>query len=135
MTVPSDVASAQTVGAGRQHNGRLGKSEMSQVGTFLGFAKGTVWTWIDGELFVPEAWFGPDKATLRHRLGVPADRQFATKIELAWEMIQRVQIPYEAILCDDLYGRNQHVRRQMDEAHLLSSSGYACQYVGVSQPP
>jgi len=119
MKVPSDLASDQTVGAGRQHNGRLGKIEMSQVGTFLGFAKGTLWTWIDGELFLPEAWFGPDKVTARQRLGVPADRQFATKIELAWQMIQRVQVPYEAILCDDLYGRNQHFRRQMDEAHLL----------------
>src|SRR5215470_14740569 len=66
-----EKASDQTVGAGRQHNGRLGKIEMSQVGTFLGFAKGTLWTWIDGELFLPEAWFGPDKAPARQRLGVP----------------------------------------------------------------
>jgi hypothetical protein len=58
VIVLSDLASAQTAGAGRQHNGRLGKIEMSQVGTFLGFAKGTLWTWIDGELFLPEAWFG-----------------------------------------------------------------------------
>ena len=133
MKVLSDLASAQTVGAGRQHNGRLGKIEMSQVGTFLGFAKGTLWTWIDGELFLPEAWFGRALAALRQRLGVPRDPQFATKIELAWQMIQRVQVPYEAVLCDDLSGRNQHFRRPLDEAHLLSSSRHSCQYAGVSR--
>ena len=30
--------------AGRQHNGRLGKIEMSQVGVFLAFYKELVWT-------------------------------------------------------------------------------------------
>lgn len=114
-----EKASAKTAGAGRQHNGRLGKIEMSQVGTLLGFAKGTLWTWIDGELYLPEAWFGPDKAASRQRLGVPPERRFATKIELAWQMIQRVRVPYEAVLCDDLYGRNQHFRRQMDETGIL----------------
>ena len=120
-----EKASAKTAGAGRQHNGRLGKIEMSQVGTLLGFAKETLWTWIDGELYLPEAWFGPDKAASRQRLGVPPERRFATKIELAWQMIQRVRVPYEAVLCDDLYGRNQHFRRQMDEAGILSPGRYS----------
>ena len=34
-------------------------------------------------------------------------------------MVQRVRVPYEAVLCDDLYGRNQHFRRQMDQAGIL----------------
>lgn len=49
--------SEKTAGAGRQHNGRLGKVEMSQVGTFLAYANQGIWTWIDGELFVPQHWF------------------------------------------------------------------------------
>lgn len=75
-------ASAKSAGAGRQHNGRLGKIEMSQVGTFLAFYKDQVWTWVDGELFVPEHWFTPDMAEERKRLGIPTEREFATKIEL-----------------------------------------------------
>ncbi|MGD0751654.1 MAG: transposase, partial [Anaerolineales bacterium] len=45
-----EKAGAKSAGAGRQHNGRLGKVEMSQVGVFLAFYKELVWTWVDGEL-------------------------------------------------------------------------------------
>jgi len=46
-----------SAGAGRQHNGRLGKVEMSQVGVFLTHANLThvdrpMWTWVDGELYL-----------------------------------------------------------------------------------
>jgi SRSO17 transposase len=47
----------ESAGAGRQHNGRLGKVEMSQVGVFLAYNKGIVWNWVDGELFIPKRWF------------------------------------------------------------------------------
>jgi len=117
-----EKAGAKSAGAGRQHNGRLGKIEMSQVGTFLAFVKGPVWTWVDGELFLSEHWFSPEMAGERQRLGVPADRQFATKIELGWRMIQQAQangLPFEAVACDDLYGRSGWLRRQMDEAGIL----------------
>jgi FOG: Transposase len=32
-----EKSSSKSAGAGRQHNGRLGKIEMSQVGTFLSY--------------------------------------------------------------------------------------------------
>jgi len=119
---PAEKAGPKSAGAARQHNGRLGKIEMSQVGTFLAFYKGVVWTWVDGELFLPEHWFAPEMAGARKRVGVPAERQFATKIELGWRMIQRVRahgLPFEAVACDDLYGRSGWLRRQLDEAHIL----------------
>src|SRR5262245_14448965 len=52
-------AGEKTAGAGRQYNGRLGKVEVSQVGTFLALVNEArrFWTWIDGELFLPERWF------------------------------------------------------------------------------
>lgn len=113
-----------TAGAGRQYNGRLGKVELSQVGTFLALANEArrFWTWIDGELFLPERWFTPQRATLRQQLGIPPERQFATKIELGWQMIQRVRaagVPFEAVLCDELYGRSRWLRAQLDAAGLL----------------
>jgi SRSO17 transposase len=117
-------AGEQTAGAGRQYNGRLGKVEVSQVGTFLALANEAArfWTWIDGELFLPERWFVAERAKLRQHLGIPLDRQFATKIELGWQMIQRVRaagVPFEAVLCDELYGRSQWLRAQLDEANVL----------------
>jgi hypothetical protein len=68
----------------------LGKVEMSQTGVFLAFSTGPEWLWGDGELFLPEAWFGAQKKKLGKRLGLPKERVFATKIELGWEMVERV---------------------------------------------
>lgn len=55
----------------------------------------------------------------RRRVGVPAEREFATKIKLGWRMIQRTKVPFEAVACDDLYGRSGWLRRQMDQADIL----------------
>jgi len=118
----NEKAGAQSAGAGRQHNGRLGKIEMSQVGVFLAFYKDRVWTWVDGELFLSEHWFTPGMAAERKRLGVPAGRAFATKIALGWQMLPRVTahgLPFEAVACDDLYGRSGWLRQQMAAAGLL----------------
>jgi SRSO17 transposase len=120
---PDEKAGPKSAGAGRQHHGRLGNVEMSHVGTFLAFYKKEVWTWVDGELFLPERWFTPEMADERHRVGIPAERQFATKIELGWRMIQRVTtngLPFEAVACDDVYGRSGWLRHTLDAAAILS---------------
>ena len=123
----ADQSGGKMAGAGRQYNGRLGKVEMSQVGTFLGYANLTdvnrpLCTWVDGELYLPQSWFAPDKAEERKWVGIPPDRQFETKIELGWKMIQRVEakgLPFDAVACDDLYGRSTWLRDQMNGAGLI----------------
>lgn len=120
----NEKAGTQTAGAGRQYNGRLGKVELSPVGTFLALANETTrcWTWIDGELFVPERWFTPEMAKQRQQVGIPADRSFATKVELGWQMIQRVHaagVPFTTVLCDELYGRSQWLRTHLQAAGLV----------------
>jgi SRSO17 transposase len=115
-------AGTKTAGAARQYNGRLGKVDLCQVGVFLSFVKGDVWTWVDGELFLPEQWFAPEMAAQRQRLGISSQRTFKTKIELGWEMIQRAQsngLPFEAVGCDDLYGRADWFRAEMDRADII----------------
>src|SRR5215210_5920274 len=87
---PDAKAGVHSAGAARQWNGRLGKLDLCQVGTFLAFATETLWTWIDGELFLPQPWFAPALAAARTRLRIPPARQFGTKVELSWQMIQRV---------------------------------------------
>ncbi|HJH26108.1 MAG TPA: IS701 family transposase [Methanophagales archaeon] len=115
-------AGEKSAGAGRQYNGRLGKVDMSQVGTFLAHANGSVWTWVDGELYLPKHWFAPEMAELRKKLGITAEREFETKIELGWKMIQRTHangLSFEAICCDDFYGHSSDFRAEMNAAEFI----------------
>ena len=116
-----EKAGEYSAGAGRQHNGRLGKIEMSQVGVFLSLVTPQVNTWVDGELFIPAHWFDERSAEKHKEVGIPDQRNFQTKPELGWQMIQRVHqrgIPFQAVLMDSLYGRNEALRQQLDQAKL-----------------
>jgi SRSO17 transposase len=112
---------AESAGAGRQHNGRLGKVEMSQVGVFLSLVTPQVNTWIDGELYIPVRWFEPNYAAKRKEVGIPDQRTFQKKPELGWQLVQRVQargIPFEAVVMDDMYGRNGILRQHLHQAGI-----------------
>jgi SRSO17 transposase len=114
-------AGEYSAGAGRQHNGRLGKIEMSQVGVFAALVTPRVNTWIDGELFFPACWFEEGYADKRKKVGFPQGRTFKTKPELVWGIVQRLQakgIPFAAIAMDDLYGRNTQLRQRLDGAGI-----------------
>ncbi|HSN23957.1 MAG TPA: IS701 family transposase [Methylomicrobium sp.] len=116
-----EKAGEHSAGAGRQHNGRLGKIEMSQVGVFLALVTPEVCTWIDGELYLPKAWFEESHAELRNKTGVPEKLTFQTKPELGWQLIQRTrerQIPFQAVVMDDLYGRNETLRQNLNNAQI-----------------
>ena len=112
----------KSAGAARQYNGRRGKVDLCQVGTLLAYTNGSVWCWVDGELYLPEHWFTPGMAELRERLGIPPERKFETKIELGWKMILRTHangFPFEAICCDDFYGQSGEFRaRMIDAGHI-----------------
>ena len=114
-------AGEYSAGAGRQYNGRLGKIEMSQVGVFAALVTPRVNSWIDGELFFPESWFEESYADKRKKVGFPEGRNFKTKPELVWEIIQRLQangLPFDAVAMDDLYGRNAQLRKRLDGAGI-----------------
>jgi SRSO17 transposase len=116
-----EKAGDYSAGAGRQHNGRLGKVEMSQVGVFLSLATPRAHTWIDGELYIPKHWFEDTYAERREKVDIPQSRTFQTKPELGWQMIQRAvanQVPFEAVVMDDLYGRNDVLRQRLDQASI-----------------
>ena len=102
-----------SAGAGRQHNGRLGKVEMSQVGVFLSLTNSGYHNWIDGALYFPKKWFTAAYAAKRKRLGIPKERTFATKLELALQITKRAYengVSFCAIDCDTLYGRSGQLR-------------------------
>ena len=123
-----EKAGLKSVGAARQYNGRMGKVDLSQVGVFLAYSNVSppletpVWTWVDGEVFLPEGWFRDAMAAERKRLGIPPERRFATKVELGWQMIQRAVangLPFAALGCDDLYGRSTWFRSQAAQAGIV----------------
>lgn len=113
-----EKAGEYSAGAGRQHNGRLGKVEMSQVGVFLSLTNQGYHTWVDGELYFPKAWFAKSAAKKREKVGLPAERSFQTKLELALVMVKRVKqkgLPFEVVDCDSLYGRKGWLRDEFDQ--------------------
>ncbi len=110
-----------SAGASRQHNGRLGKIEQSQVGVYLSYAKDGIWTLVDGELYIPKKWFGDDYAEQRLKAELPVEKVFQTKIELGWQMIERAQVAdfvFEAVAFDSLYGRSHWLREQCRQAEI-----------------
>lgn len=113
-----EKAGEHSAGSGRQHNGRLGKIEMSQVGVFLSLTNNGYHNWIDGELYFPKKWFNDDYASKRKRIGMPENRAFATKLELALQMVKRAYengVSFCALDCDTLYGRSGELRDAFDQ--------------------
>jgi len=104
-------------GAGvmRQYNGRHQTIEVSQVGVFASYVQGDIWTWVDGELFVPQQWFGEAYTQRRRKAELPEERVYHKKAELGWHMIQRIQasgLGFAAVAFDSLYGQEMWLRDQ-----------------------
>lgn len=116
-----EKAGKKTAGVSRQYNGRQGKVDQCQVGTFLSYVHHGIWTWVDGELFVPERWFSEDYAAQREQAGIPDTWEFSSKIELGWAMIERAIVaglPFVAVAFDSLYGRSSWLLQQCRTAQV-----------------
>jgi len=138
-----EKADIQSAGAGRQYNGRLGKVDTCQVSVVLGYANWhsgpwTTWTLVDSALFLPEEWFTLDFSSLCQKLGVPKERQFETKPQLALKMIRRAKaqgLPFEAVACDDFYRRDGHFRADLErEGEVYFDDEPAHAHVYVKRP-
>jgi SRSO17 transposase len=121
----NEKAGEESAGAGRQHNGRLGKVELSVTMVGLAYAHPATGTWvlIDGELFLQDAWFTADYADRRKAVGLPVERGFATKPELGLHLIRQAQargFPFELVACDDLRGagKSREFRAALDAAQI-----------------
>ena len=135
-----EKAGATSAGASRQHNGRLGKVELSQVATCLAFAHPATGTWllVDGELFLPAGWFAAAATERRRQVGIPDTRQFATKVQLGWQMIQRAKqrgLPFDFVACDDLYGRSRWFRAALGQAQIQYAAEVPANTLVYLQPP
>jgi SRSO17 transposase len=107
----------------RQWCGRLGKVENCQVGVYLGYVSRQGHALVDFCLFLPREW-ARDKER-RKEAGVPREVRFATRHELALQMLgeQGGLLPHRWVAGDDEMGRSTWFRqqlRQRGERYLLA---------------
>jgi SRSO17 transposase len=110
----------KSAGVARQYSGTAGRIENCQVGVFLAYAvPGVGRALIDRELYLPRAW--TDDRDRCRQAGIPDDRRFATKPELARQMINRALeagMPFGWVATDEVYGQNGPLRDWLEERHV-----------------
>jgi SRSO17 transposase len=95
------------VGVQRQYSGTAGRVENSQVGVFLSYASPLGRALIDRRVYLPRSWTGDQERCAA--AGIPASVGFATKPELALDMITgavAAGTPAAWVASDELYGDN-----------------------------
>ena len=108
-----------TVGVQRQYTGTAGKVDNAQVAVYLAYATDAGHGVIDRELYLPVGWLA-DPARC-HAAGVPAQRAFATKPELARVMLQRALdagVPGGWVTADEAYGGDPRLRGWLEQRGL-----------------
>jgi len=116
-----EKAGEESAGVSRQYNGRMGKVDLCRVDTCLVYANliRRLSTMVDGELFIASKWFSEAYLSRRQRTGIPTDREFATKLELGLQMIERCRasgLRFDLVACDSRYGRDRKFRTALHEA-------------------
>ena len=104
-----------SAGVKRQYSGTAGRIENSQVGVFLGYASDKGAALVDRALYVPQEW-AEDRERCR-AAGIPDTVEFATKPELARQMIGRALdagAPVGWVAGDEVYGADSKVRRMLE---------------------
>jgi SRSO17 transposase len=112
-----------SVGVAAQHRGLVGKVANSQVRVYLGYASRQGYSWVAGQLFMPEAWFDDEHAVKRIACGVPEELEFQTMPEIGLELlrraIQRGDLPFRWVAADALYGDSPAFRDGVAELNRL----------------
>lgn len=95
-----------SVGVARQYLGCVGKTANGQVTVSLHGLVGDYDLPLCGELYLPQAW--ADDAERRRTARIPEEIPFRTKLEIAWQLLQRVSGPWRLrigrIYADPGYG-------------------------------
>jgi SRSO17 transposase len=116
-----------SAGVARQYSGTAGRVENCQIGVFLTYASAQGHVLLDRELYLPQEWSN-DVARCA-RAGIPAARVFATKPQLARQMLERAfdaAVPAAWVAGDSVYGDNRALREWLEEraqAYVVAVSG------------
>lgn len=110
---------SHSVGVQVQYCGTVGRTTNCQVGVFLVYASSKGATFLDRALYLPESWTN-DRSRCR-QAGVPDEVEFATKPELAWQMIERAVeagVPAAWVTGDSVYGGHSWLRHWLEARPL-----------------
>jgi SRSO17 transposase len=111
----------KSVGVARQYTGTAGRIENAQVGVFLAYASEKGAAFVDRALYLPRQEWADDPVRCKEA-GVPQEVRFATKGELAKEMLRRAfeaKVPARWVVADTVYGTARGLRGWLEE-HGLS---------------
>ncbi|MFF0458706.1 IS701 family transposase [Nocardia africana] len=106
----------KSAGVQRQYSGTAGRTENSQIGTFLAYASKHGHALVDRELYVPQSWI-EDRDRCR-AAGIPDEVEFATKPRQAIAMISRAleaEVPFRWFTADEAYGQVKYLRVWLEE--------------------
>lgn len=81
----------RSAGVQRQYSGTAGRTENCQVGTFLAYRSSKGHALIDRQLYLPASW--TDDRDRCRAAGIPDDVEFATKVQMARQMLARALDP------------------------------------------
>jgi SRSO17 transposase len=98
----------KSAGVARQYSGTAGRRENSQVGVFLLYASAKGAAFLDRALYLPEEWTA-DRVRCREA-GIPDEVEFATKGELAKQMLSRAfaaGVQAQWVAGDTVYGYDE----------------------------
>lgn len=116
-----------SAGVARQYSGTAGRIENCQIGVFLAYVSAHGHTLLDRELYLPNDWIADRERC--QRAAIPEARTFATKPQLARQMLARVfasDLPVTWVTGDSIYGDNRSLRTWLEHegrAYVLSVSG------------
>lgn len=106
----------KSAGVARQYSGTAGRIENCQIGVFLSYASRYGRALIDRRLYLPQAW--TEALDRRREAGIPDDVSFASKPQLAREMIADALdagVPCSWVLGDAVYGADKRLRVMLEE--------------------
>jgi SRSO17 transposase len=109
---------SHSVGVKRQYSGTAGRVENCQIGVFLSYASEQGHALIDREVYLPKEWAADEGR--RTAAKVPSTIQFATKPELARQMLGRAfaaDVPCKWVTGDSIYGGDRRLRLWLEEQH------------------
>jgi SRSO17 transposase len=126
-----------SAGVARQYSGTAGRIENCQIGVFLAYASAQGHTLLDRELYLPKEW--TDDRERCRSAGIPDERAFATKPELARQMLKRAfdaGLMLAWVAGDSVYGDDRALRGFLEErkqAYVLAVSGKESVWLGGEQ--
>ncbi|WP_083888780.1 IS701 family transposase [Actinoplanes missouriensis] len=115
----------KSAGVARQYSGTAGRIENCQVGVFLAYRSTRGHALIDRQLYLPAAW--TDDRDRCRAAGIPDEVGFATKIEMARQMLQRAFTAGVAaawVTMDEAYGQSKALRvwlEEHDQPHVVAT--------------